>query len=66
MSEPVHIKDILPGVMREIERRMRCYSETHPEGLGRGSSAEQNGRKECTGALQSVYEQEKRRMTDGC
>jgi len=66
MSEPEHIKDILPGVLLEIQQRMRCYSETHLQGRCRGLSGEHHRRKERTGTLQSVYEQEKRRMTDGC
>jgi len=40
MSEPKHIRDILPGVLLEIERRMCRYSETHPEGSCRGLNAE--------------------------
>jgi hypothetical protein len=63
MSEPQRLSKILPGVMLEIQRRMRRYSETHPE--GRGMSTERETAEERTGALQGVYGQGKQRMTDG-
>jgi len=33
MSEPEHIKDILPGVLANIAERMKRYSEEHRRGV---------------------------------
>jgi len=33
MTEPVHIKDILPGVMNDIGRRASVYSDNHRRGV---------------------------------
>jgi len=65
MSEPKHIRDILPGVLLEIRRRMCRYSETHPEGSCRGLNAECHIYKEDNRVLQSVCKQGKQRRTDG-